>query len=469
MSEKEIKIKKEKKAINPFILLFCVLVFMAILSYILPAGQYERAVAENGRTMVVPGTYASIDRTPVGPLKVFAAIHEGMVQGAPIIFYVLLIGGTIGVMTHTGAMNAMLTAVSKKLANNRFWFVAIMVLLFSLGGSFIGMAEEALIYAPIVVPIALALGYDVFTGVAIVMVGMGVGFTTAVMNPFTVGIAQGVAELPLFSGLWLRLVLYAVTYVAFVIFIYLHGEKVRKNPEIGVWGDKDYHLASQQATEIEVAFETRHKLTLATFVIGLVVIVFGVMKLGWYLGEYAAVFVIMGVIMAVVNKLTPDDFIKIYLDGARDILGGALIIGLARAIVVVLTMGNIIDTILYEAAVVLEQLPATLSVAGMFVVQALIHILVPSGSGQAMLTMPIMTPLADILGVTRQTAVLVFTLADGVGNTWIPTLGILMAILSMMKIPYSKWIKNLLPFVIAQYIVYITVCVVANHMGYGPF
>lgn len=458
---------KEKKSINGFVLLFSVLVVMAILSYIIPAGQYTRDLVD-GIDVVVANSYETIARTPVSFLDIFSAVHDGMVESAPIIFYVIIIGGMISVMNSTGSLDALLASTSKKLAKKRLLFISVLVLLFSLGGTLIGMGEESLIYIPIVVPFALSMGYDVLTGAAIVLFGMCVGFTTAIMNPFTIGVAQGIAELPMFSGIHLRIALYIVTFVAAVAFLYNHGEKVRKNPSLGVWDETNIYTKALHNDD-NIKLETKHKLILLTFVVGIIAIVIGVMKYNWGMAEYSGVFILISVVMALIWKMSPDNYIKYFLKGAENILPGALIIGVARGIVVVLTNGNIIDTILYYSSSALQHLPTSLSVIGMFIVQGIIHILVPSGSGQAMLTMPIMIPLSDLLNVTRQTACLIFTLADGIGNTWIPTSGILMAVLSMNKIPYRKWIKTLLPFIIGQYVVAIIVSVIANMMNYGPF
>ena len=468
MSNLKIKKTKEKKSINPFVLLFSVLVVMAIFSYIIPAGEYTRNL-DDGRNVVVPNSFQTISRTPIGFLDIFSAVHDGMVESAPIIFYVIIIGGMISVMNSTGSLDALLASTSKKLAKKRLLFISVLVLLFSLGGTLIGMGEESLIYIPIVVPFALAMGYDVLTGVAIVMLGMCAGFTTAIINPFTIGIAQGIAELPMFSGMGLRIALYIILYIAVVAFLYRHGEKVRKDPSIGVWDIHNIYTKSNDKEDSNVKLETKHKLILLSFVLGMIILVFGVMKFNFGMSEYSGLFILISLSMALIWRMSPDDYIKYFLKGACDILPGALIIGVARGIVVVLTNGNIIDTILYYSSTLLQHLPTSLSVIGMFIVQGAIHLLVPSGSGQAMLTMPIMIPLADLLNVTRQTACLIFTLADGLGNTWIPTSGILMAVLAMSKIPYSKWIKFLLPLLIGQYIFAIAITVLANMLGYGPF
>lgn len=468
MSNLKNKKQKEKKSINPFVLLFSVLVIMAIFSYIIPAGEYTRTLVD-GRNVVVPNSFKTISRTPVSFLNIFSAVHDGMVESSPIIFYVIIIGGMISVMNSTGSLDALLASTSKKLAKKRLLFISVLVLLFSLGGTLIGMGEESLIYIPIVVPFALAMGYDVLTGVAIVMLGMCAGFTTAIINPFTIGIAQGIAELPMFSGMALRIALYVVIYILVVAFLYRHGEKVRKDPSIGVWDIHNIYTKSNDKEDKNIKLETKHKLILLSFVVGMIILVFGVMKYSWGMSEYSGLFILISIAMALIWRMSPEEYIKHFLRGASDILPGALIIGVARGIVVVLTNGNIIDTILYYSSNLLQHLPTSLSVIGMFLVQGTIHLLVPSGSGQAMLTMPIMIPLSDLLNVTRQTACLIFTLADGLGNTWIPTSGILMAVLAMNKIPYRKWIKFILPLLIAQYAISITVSVVANIMSYGPF
>ena len=462
-----LKEPKVIKGVNVFVLLFCVLVVAAVLSYILPAGEYQRALV-NGRDVVVPNTYKLVSSSPVGFLGIFASIHQGLVDAGPIIFYVLIIGGMFEVMNTTGTIHAMLSTLSKKLANRGLVFIAILMFVFSVGGSLIGMAEENLIYIPLMIPIALSLGYDVITGAAIVLMGAGVGFTTAVMNPFTVGIAQNIAKLPMFSGIGVRLVLYIIMYVTAVAFVYRYAEKVKKDPSLGYFGDGKYAL-DINANAPEVKLERKHKFVLFAFVCNFSVLTFGVMKLGWGMQEMSALFVILSILIAVIARLSADQYVDAFMKGAAGILIGALVIGMARAIVVVLTNGKLIDTILFNASGVLQYLPASLSAAGMFVIQALIHFIVPSGSGQAALTMPIMVPLADLLHVTRQTAVLVFSLADGIGNTIFPTSGYFMAGLAIAGVPWQKWAKVMIKLVVFQYTIAIIAVVIANMFHYGPF
>ena len=467
MTDIKHKKPKEIKGLNVFVLLFCVLVVAAVLSYILPSGEYSRTLID-GRDVVVPNTYKLVASTPVSFLGIFASIHQGLVDAGPIIFYVLIIGGMFEVMNTTGTIHAMLSTLSKKLANKGLLFIAVLMFIFSVGGSLIGMAEENLIYIPLLIPLALSLGYDVITGTAIVLMGAGVGFTTAVMNPFTVGIAQNIAKLPMFSGIGVRLFLYVIMYVTAVTFVYRYAEKVKKNPSLGCFGDGRY-LSETNADAPEVKLEKKHKLILVAFLCNFSMLTFGVMKLGWGMQEMSALFIILSIIIALIARLSTNQYVDSFMKGAAGILVGALVIGMARAIVVVLTNGKLIDTILFNAAGVLHYIPASLSSAGMFVIQALIHVIVPSGSGQAALTMPIMVPLADLLHVTRQTAVLVFSLADGIGNTIFPTSGYFMAGLAIAGVPWQKWAKVMIKLVVLQYIIAIVAVIVANMLHYGPF
>jgi uncharacterized ion transporter superfamily protein YfcC len=463
--KKEKKKKKVGGGINTFVLLFGVLVAMAILTYILPAGNYKRATVD-GRDVVVQGTYHLVNNTPVDFFHIFTAIHEGLVEAAPIVFYIIIIGGFINVMNSTGALNGLLSKTAVSLQKKRLAFIAILMLLFALGGSFLGMFEESLMYLPIIIPFALALGFDVVTGCAIVLMGMSIGFTTAVMNPFTIGIAQGIAQLPLFSGAGVRAGLFIGFYVCGVLWVYHHAKKVVKDPTLGEWGDRKYENV---AVIKDVEFTKKHKLILAIFVAIIVILVIGVMKFGFYMAEYSAVFIIGSIIIALIGKMSVNTYIDRFMEGASNILVGALICGFARAIVVVLTNGNIIDTILYQAANALSGTSSGACAVGMFGVQASLHFLVPSGSGQAMMTMPIMIPLADLLHVTRQTACLIFTLADGIGNTILPTSGAFMAALAVSGLSWGQWAKKMWPYIVGEYIVAMVIVVIANSAGYGPF
>jgi uncharacterized ion transporter superfamily protein YfcC len=458
---------KKPKSINSFVLIFCLIIVSAILSYIVPAGQFERTEI-GGRSVIQPETFQYIDGNPIGFLDIFNSIHTGMVQGANIIFFVLIIGGAFGILAATGALDSFIAMLSRKMANREKLIIPVLMLFFAAGGSLMGMSDETIVYIGILVPLTIALGFDAMTGFAIVIIGASVGFTSAVMNPFTVGIAQGIAELPTFSGIGFRLVLFVVLYLAAVIFVYRYAGKVKKDPSIGIYGKfkRDNNDALLKAY---TKMETRHKLVLITFLVNFIVLVFGVLKYGWYITEIAGLFLLFGIIMGLIGKLSPSQIADNFVKGASNLIGGALIVGLAQAILVIFNTAGLMDTILYHSAQVLDSIAPALTAVGMFFLQLGFNFLVPSGSGQAALTMPLMAPLSDIIGVTRQTAVLAYQLGDGISNIIFPTSGYLMAALAIAGIPWDRWIKWVFPFIAIQIGIAIIALIIAQLIQYGPF
>lgn len=459
--------ESNQKKINVFVLLLGILLISTILTYIVPAGEYTR-VEVDGRTVVDPDTFQWKDATPVGPFNMIQSIHTGMVEAANIIFFVLIIGGFFGVLSATGTVDVLIQTMANKLTKREKLLIPVMMLFFAIGGSLMGMAEETLAYIPLLIPLALALGFDTITGTAMVILGASAGFTTAVMNPFTVGIAQGIAELPMFSGMGYRLILFVIVYLVSVVFVYRYAMKVKKNPEIGFYGNYSKESASDLVST-SVKFTAKHKLIVTAFLLNYVVLAFGVIKYQWYITEIAALFVALTVIIGLIGSLSADKLVSSFTSGSAALIGGALVIGLSRATLVVLNEGSIVDPMLYGISEAIKDVPAYLSVIGMYNFQAIIHFVLASGSGHAMLTMPIMTPLADLLDITRQTAVLSFSFADGIGNIIFPTAGTLMAGLAIAGIPWTKWAKWVLPLVFIQYLIGLVAVVIAYFIGYGPF
>ncbi|MED4584250.1 C4-dicarboxylate ABC transporter permease [Brevibacillus choshinensis] len=458
---------RRKRGINVFVLLFGVLLIATILTHVVPAGEYAR-VEVDGRSVVDPQSFQQREASPVTFFQLFSAIHTGLVDAGEIIFFVLIIGGTFGVLTATGAVDAFIRSLSRKLGNKEKWLIPIMMLFFAFAGAFTGMAEETLAYIPILVPLAVSLGFDVITGTAIVLVGASIGFTTAIMNPFTVGIAQGIAQLPIFSGIGYRIGLFVIMYLVSVGFIYRYAMKVKKNRSLGFYGEGAATIETTDTAQAQPLSRT-HKLVLICFLLNFVALIYGVLEFKWYITEISALFVILAIIITLISRMSPDQLIESFMKGAAGMLTGALIIGLSRATLVVLGEGHIIDTLLYHASGLLDEIPPVLSAAGMYILQFLIHFVVPSGSGQAALTMPIMAPLADLVGVTRQTAVLSFSLADGIGNIIFPTSGYFMAGLALAGIPWIRWAKWILPLILTQFGIGLVAVILANLMHYGPF
>lgn len=462
----ETKTKKNKGInINAFVLLFGVIVLAAILTYIVPAGEYKH-VEKAGRTLVVPDSFHAVQAAPASFFDVFKSIHTGMVNSAGIIFFILIIGGSFGILKATGALDALILTITKKLASRELWLIPILMLFFAAGGTLMGMAEETIVYIAIITPLAIALGFDAIVGFAIVSLGANIGFMSAVLNPFNIGVAQSIAELPTFSGIGLRLVLLATLYLAGVLFVYRYAKKVKNNPERRFIGITQ---TANPAAAIDAKLTTRHKVILGLFLLNFATLIYGVIKFGWYITEIASLFLLFGIIIGIVGKLNANRIADSFIEGARELIGGALIIGFAQAILVIIQDGKIIDSVLFYAAGMLGHLSPTLNAIGMFILQLFLNFLVPSGSGQAALTMPIMAPLADLVGVTRQTAVLAFQLGDGISNSLFPTAGVLLAGLAVAGVPFTKWIRWIMPFVLIEIGIAVIFLIIAQMIHYGPF
>ncbi len=456
----------ESKGINAFVLIFVVILISTVLTYIVPAGNYEKTEVD-GRTVVNPTSFSFVESSPVSFMEMFNSVHLGMMEGSGIIFFVFIVGGAFGILNGTGALKALVNYITLKMADKGILLIPVLMLFFAAAGTLMGMAEETLVYIAILVPLAIALRFDAYTGFAIVSLGASVGFSAAVMNPFTVGVAQGIAELPTFSGIGLRLALLATLYVIAVWYVMRHAKKVKEDPSLGFYGKHDPNTTVNLDKNFKM--ETHHKLVLLVFLLNFVILIFGVLKFGWYITEIAGLFLLFGILMGLLGKLKPGNIADSFVDGAKDMVPGALVIGVAQAILAIFNSGMLMDTILYYASGALQSLPPVLSAVGMFFFQLCFNFLIPSGSGQAALTMPIMTPLSDLIGVTRQTAVLAYQLGDGMSNILFPTVGFFMAGLGIAGIPWGKWVKWVFPFALLQFGVAIIFMIIAHLIEYGPF
>jgi uncharacterized ion transporter superfamily protein YfcC len=314
----------------------------------------------------------------------------------------------------------------------------------------------------------MGLGYDSLVGVALALAGPCAGFTAAFLNPFTEGVAQGIVGLPLFSGMEYRIVLWVISTATVAYFIYRYAVKVKKNPEISdvYEDDKKREVLSLEA---KVDFTLRHKLVLIIVLLTFVLLVYGVNAWGWYIDELGALFIGMAIVCGFVGGLWPSKLATVFIDGATSVTIGALVVGLARAIIVVLSNGNILHTIVNFMGSLVSSLPPFLSVIGMYIVQILISVVIPSGSGMANVTMPIMGPLGTLLGMTQQTVVLVYQYADGFTNIIIPTSGYLLAGLAMAKVPYEKWVKWYWPLFLILLVEGAVAVIIAQLINFGPF
>lgn len=444
---------------DALVLLFLLIVLAQLATYVLPAGEFER----DGR-QVVRGTYHAVEADPLPPLAFLTSIPAGLAAAQDIIFFVFIAGGIIALIRATGAVDALIGTALRRFGSRPALLITGMVLLFALGSSTVGMAEEYVAFIPILVTLSLALRMDAVVAVGIVYVGAGVGYACAALNPFTVLIAQDIAGLPLTSGQAVRWLLLVVCAAVGVHHLLRYAGRLRGDPAASLVAGVDYSSGFEQPADVPL---TRGHLTVAViFAAGIGVFVYGTAARGWYLVELSAVFLAIGLLAALAGRLGPNAAARAFLGGAADMTTTALLIGFARTIQVVLSDAQVIDTVIQGLAEPLGTLPGHAAAVGMLAVQTICNFFIPSGSGQAFVTMPIMAPLADLTGVTRQTAVLAYQFGDGFTNMIVPTNAVLMGILGLGRIPYASWVRFVLPLLIKLNLVAVIALVIAVQFGY---
>lgn len=459
---------KNFKMPHVYVILISIIVVCTVLTYVIPAGQYS-TIKEGGRDVIDASSFKYIENTPLNFMEMLSSIPKGMVEAAEIIFFIFIIGGAFGIIEATGAIHAAIGKITKTMKGKERLIIPIVMIFFALGGSIIGLSEESLAFIPIMVSLAIALGFDSITGVAMVLVGAGAGFSGAFMNPFTVGVAQGIAGLPLFSAMTFRLVLFTAMTSLSIGFVYYYSGKIKNDPTKSLVYDID--CAREELTDINEFkdFGKQEKAVFIIFLATIVILIYGVLTWKWYLMEISGLFIGMAIVVALVSGMGFNGFAEELAKGMGSIASGALVVGFARGILVVLNDGNILHTILNFSAGILGQLSSTVTALGIYIFQCLLNFLIPSGSGQAAVSLPVICPLADMVGVTRQTAVVAYQLGDGISNIFTPTSGYFMAGLALAKVPWIKWAKWILPLILLQYALGAVFVLAAQIMQLGPF
>ena len=420
------------------------MVVFLILTWLIQAGEYQRTEF-NGRMIVVPGTFKEIPNQPQGIWAMLTAPIKGFVSAAQIIGFCLLVGGAFGMINKTGAISAGLSSVlsfSIRKPKYKKLVVPFIMILFSLAGATFGMSESTIVFIMITIPLAIAMGYDSIVGICMSFMAAGVGFAAAITNPFNIGVAQGIAEVPMFSGWDYRIIVWVIMTSIAIIYVMVYARKLEKNPKLSpVYElDKKRELIDLKNVD-QMEFNWKRKLILIFLFISLAFLVIGANKWKWYINEISALFLALGIVSAIIYRLPVKDTIDSFIGGAKDMITAGLIIGLSRGLLVIASDGKIIDSILFAVSNWGKDLPAYISIQFIFLFQACFTFFVPSGSGQAALTVPIVAPLSDLLGIGRQTAILAFQLGDGIMSMIVPTSGVTMGVLAIANIPYQTWLK----------------------------
>jgi uncharacterized ion transporter superfamily protein YfcC len=449
---------------HTLVLLLAIIVAAQLLTYVLPKGSFQRETTAAGRLQVVPGTFeVREDVAPLPALTFLTAVPEGLAAAQEIIFFVLIVGGAFAVLRATGAVDAFIALLLLRFGSRPFWLVAGGVTLFAVGSSTIGMGEEYVPFVPMLVALALALRLDAMVGVGVLCVGYGIGFGAAAINPFTVLVAQDVAGLTPASGIGYRLALTVTLLPIGIHHVWAYARRVMADPAASLAADV---MPPGQPTHSIEAITTRHWTSLAVLGAALVLMVVGLTQWHWYLVEMGAMFLGLTIVLGVLGGLSADRTAVTFCAGAAELATTGLLIGFARTIQVVLDKGGVIDTVVHGLSVPLQQLGAGPAAVGMLVFQSLTNLFIPSGSGQAYVTMPLMAPLADLVGVSRQVAVLAFQFGDGFTNILVPTNAILVGILAMAGIPYDRWLRFVWPLMLKLWLAASVALVGAVWMGY---
>jgi uncharacterized ion transporter superfamily protein YfcC len=473
------------KVPHVFVLLTLVILVCSALTWVIPSGSYQRETREidgHERTLLVPGTFQAVPKhfslqglllddpvagkaTPVGVKGFLTAIPRGLEAAADIIFFIFIIGGAFGILQRTGVITASINRLLGKLGDRGPLLTVVLMFVMAVGGSTLGMGEEFIPLIPVFLIVAKKLGYDRIYGMALVFLAAETGFAASTTNPFTVNVAQGIAELPLNSGIPLRLVFFACAFTLSVTYLLRYGARIKADPSRSLLAGDSFELDDHEA-DAEV-YGNHHTAIIVVCAAIFGFILFAVQRYGWWMADMAGGFFLMGIAAMLIARLPLDEATDAFVDGMRDMVVAALVVGFARGISVVLAEGQVMDTVVHGAATLLSQVPRYVAVVGMLSFQSLLNLLIPSGSGQAAVTMPLMAPLSDILGITRQTAVLAFTCGDGFSNTVIPTSGILMAMLALAKVPFGRWLRFMLPLFAMLMALSAVFLVIAVAIGYS--
>lgn len=442
-----------KKVPDVFVIVFGLIVLAAVLTWILPGGAYERheqRVGGSVREVVDPGSFQTMPSNPQ-VFEIFTAPINGFLRLGEIIVFIFLVGGSFYILNETGAIAAGIHQLVRILRGREFLVIPIVMTFFSFFGAAFGMCEEAIPFVLIFVPLALALGYDSIVGVSLSFLAAGVGFAGAFVNPFTLQIAQGLAGVPPLSGMGYRVVVWVLSTAFTIAWVMVYAARVKKDPTASPMYELDQVRREELARRDEeaAAFTWRHGASLAILGVAIVVMIVGAAKYGWFIVEIGGLFFAMGILTGLVSGMDFNRLAKAFLEGCKDMAGAALIVGFAGGILEILEAGNIMDTILHGMGSVTAQLPSVVSAWAMYGIQLVVNFFIPSGSTKAALTMPLMAPLADLSGITRQTAVLAYQFGDGFTNMIIPTSGVTVGTLAMARIPFEKWFRWNLPMQVA--------------------
>lgn len=461
------KEKKKFELPHIYVLLSAIIIVCTILTWILPTGEFLRKANEAGIEVAVPGTYHLVDRSPVGFFAMVQSFYKGMVDAGPVIFFVFVSFSSIGLILETGAINGLIANILRNSKDKtQIMIIPIFITLIGVASSTIGVFEEMMPFIPVFAGICVAMGYDAIVGMSIVALGTAIGYSGAIVNPFTVGMAQNIAGLPQLSGAWYRIICHITLIIVASIYTMRYAKRIKTNPQASfVYGDSNKHELDNEEL-MNYRFGIREKLVLLILAAGIATIVYGSYNNGWYFNETNAVFLLMGISSALIMEWSFTKIAENISKSFTDVAMACMMIGIARGILIVLKDGNIIDTIVYGLSIPLSYLPKVLMGPAMLIFQTLLNFFIPSGSGQAVTSMPIMAPLADLLGISRQVSVLAFQFGDGFSNIVWPT-AFAPIVCGIAGVKLEKWWRFIIPLfglILVAQSVLLMVAIIINYV-----
>lgn len=466
--------KKGFKMPTAYTILIGLIVIVAILTWIVPAGEYETTEVD-GDQVPISGTYQEIERTPQNVFDIITAPSTGFQDAIDVGLFILIVGGFLGVVMKTGAIDAGIARITKILKGREKIMIPILMVLFGIGGSTYGMAEETIAFYPLLIPIFIAAGYDTMTAVAVIMLGAGVGVLASTVNPFATGIASGFAGVSLGQGIVLRIIMLVVLELVAIVYVLRYAEKVRKDPTKSITystrdEDRKFFLGKEDNDFPELT--GKGKIILGLFAITFLVMIYGVIPfadmgitfiptLNWWFTELGSLFLVMAILIGIVGGLGEKVLIDSFLDGAMDLLGVVFIVGISRGITVIMNSGNITATILNFGERTLASTGNIAFTILTYIFYIPMSFLIPSTSGLATLSMPIMAPLGDFAGVTRDVVITAYQSAAGLVNLITPTSAVVMGGIAIARIPFDKWLKFVMKFILIVFVLSIIALLVA--------
>lgn len=456
---------KNIKIPHTLVLLYGMVILAWALTMVLPAGQFDTEINDHGHEIVVPGTYQVMPEVSSPSIwTLFTVIPRGLASAQGIIFFVFIIGGALAVLRATGALDAGLARVLNRFGGQPALLILMGMLAFAVGSSTIGLAEEYIPLVAILITLCVGMRMDTVAAVGIMVVGYGIGYGTAVMNPFTVLVAQEVAGVTPVSGLWYRVAMFIPLFALGFWHVLRYARQVRADASSSLVADVS-EAQPPEPPEVE-DLNGRQKWVLVATLATLAVVVWGIKAHQWYFIELGGIFLGMAILVGLLAGMSLDDMARRFIEGAGELVGTALLIGFARSIEIMLSDGQVLHTIINGLSQPLLALGAELSAVGMILIQSVLNFFIPSGSGQAYVTMPIMAPISDIVGVSRQVAVLAYQMGDGFMNMVVPTNPVLMGILGMCGIPYERWFRFIWPLMLQLIVAGSIAIVIAVMIGY---